>query len=228
MSVGKRIKKTRKELGLSVDDIADKLGKNRATVYRYESDEIQNLPITVIEPLAQILNTTPSYLMGWDKVEEDYTFSTNLISTYFNGLMKWSEDKLLKKHESTIIRGHMSDLFLKYKQLLERYVYAQRSWDREKESFSKFYKEKDEPLSNEEIKEIYLKHELKDGMKDLVNWINALPSWIVREESKYNEFLNENTSEYNTHLTPNAAHEINGSSDEDKVHDNALMDDDIF
>ncbi len=34
MSVGERIKQRRQELGLSVDEVAQKLGKNRATIYR--------------------------------------------------------------------------------------------------------------------------------------------------------------------------------------------------
>lgn len=65
MTIGQRIKNRRLELGLSVDDVAAKLNKNRATVYRYESNEIENLPTTVLEPLAEILKTTPAYLMGW-------------------------------------------------------------------------------------------------------------------------------------------------------------------
>ena len=65
MSIGERIKNRRKELGLSVDDVANSLGKNRATVYRYESNEIENLPITILEPLSKILKTTTGYLMGW-------------------------------------------------------------------------------------------------------------------------------------------------------------------
>lgn len=64
MNIGERIKQRRKELNLSVDDVADKLNKNRATIYRYESNDIENLPITILEPLAQILQTTPIYLLG--------------------------------------------------------------------------------------------------------------------------------------------------------------------
>ena len=66
MNIGQRIKERRLELGLSVDDIAAKIGKNRATVYRYESNEIEDLPTSVLEPLAKALSTTPSYLMGWN------------------------------------------------------------------------------------------------------------------------------------------------------------------
>jgi transcriptional regulator with XRE-family HTH domain len=70
MTVGDRIKKRRLELGMSVDDLAKKLGKNRATIYRYESSEIENLPISIIEPLAKILQTSPSYLMGWEEEQQ--------------------------------------------------------------------------------------------------------------------------------------------------------------
>lgn len=40
MNVGERIKERRQYLGMSADELADKLGKNRATIYRYESAEM--------------------------------------------------------------------------------------------------------------------------------------------------------------------------------------------
>ena len=67
MTVGSRIREFRKRLGLSVDDVAEKLKKNRATIYRYESDDIENLPAPILEPLAKVLQTTPAELMGWEQ-----------------------------------------------------------------------------------------------------------------------------------------------------------------
>ncbi len=69
MTIGERVKARRLELGLSVDEVADALGKNRATVYRYESNEIEKLPTTVLEPLAKVLKVSPGYLMGWEDEE---------------------------------------------------------------------------------------------------------------------------------------------------------------
>ncbi len=66
VDTGQRIKSRRLQLGYSVEELAKKLGKNRATIYRYENNEIENLPTTVLEPLAQALETTPAHLMGWD------------------------------------------------------------------------------------------------------------------------------------------------------------------
>lgn len=68
MTIGERVKARRLELGLSVDEVANALGKNRATIYRYESNEIEKLPTTVLEPLANVLGVSPGYLMGWENV----------------------------------------------------------------------------------------------------------------------------------------------------------------
>ena len=65
MDIGKRIKARRKELGMTVDEIAEKLGKNRATIYRYESGDINEMSYGVLGPLAKILKTTPAELAGW-------------------------------------------------------------------------------------------------------------------------------------------------------------------
>lgn len=66
-TIGARIRECRKREGISAEELAKKLGKNKATVYRYENDDIKDLPITTLEPLARALNTTPAYLLGWDK-----------------------------------------------------------------------------------------------------------------------------------------------------------------
>ena len=78
MTIGERIKQRRLELGLSADDVALALGKNRATIYRYESNDIEKLPTTVLEPLAEVLKTTPADLMGWEEEENKKPPATEL------------------------------------------------------------------------------------------------------------------------------------------------------
>lgn len=65
MTTGERIKQRRKELGLSAEYLAKKLKVSAATVYRYENGGIEKLPVDILEPLSQALDTTPAYLMGW-------------------------------------------------------------------------------------------------------------------------------------------------------------------
>jgi transcriptional regulator with XRE-family HTH domain len=78
--IHERIKRLRKQNNLSVDEIIKKLNISRATYYRYESNEIEKLPLTILEPLANILNTTPAYLMGWEEPHQS-TINTNSNQT---------------------------------------------------------------------------------------------------------------------------------------------------
>ena len=66
MTIADRIRNRRLELGLSVDDLAKLLQKNRATVYRYESNYIKSYSPDVLESLAKALQTTPAYFYGYD------------------------------------------------------------------------------------------------------------------------------------------------------------------
>ena len=65
MTIADRIRNRRIELGLSVDDLAKLINKNRATVYRYESNYIKNYSPDVLSMLADALKTTPAYFYGY-------------------------------------------------------------------------------------------------------------------------------------------------------------------
>ena len=66
MTTGERIKARRKELGMSADTLAEKIGVSRSTVFRYESGYIEKMPINNLAPIARALHTTVGYFMGWE------------------------------------------------------------------------------------------------------------------------------------------------------------------
>lgn len=66
MTTGERIKHRRKDLGLSADYLAEKLGVSRSTIFRYENGDIEKLPADALEPIAFYLHTSAAYLMGWE------------------------------------------------------------------------------------------------------------------------------------------------------------------
>lgn len=70
MTIGERIKARRKEIHMSADELGKILGKDRSTIFRYEKGEIENLPLDVLEPIADALDVTPAYLMGWEPEEQ--------------------------------------------------------------------------------------------------------------------------------------------------------------
>lgn len=59
------IKNRRSELGLTLEDVARRVGVNRATILRWETGEIKNLGRDKIAALAAALHVTPEYLLGW-------------------------------------------------------------------------------------------------------------------------------------------------------------------
>ena len=66
MELYKRIKQRREELGMSQDELAKKLGyKSRSTIAKIEKGE-NDITQSKIAAFADALQTTPSYLMGWD------------------------------------------------------------------------------------------------------------------------------------------------------------------
>lgn len=69
---GQRLKKRRKEINISADDVAVELGVSRSTIFRYENGYIEKVPANVIEELATLLKTTPAYLMGWTDTPDDW------------------------------------------------------------------------------------------------------------------------------------------------------------
>ena len=66
MTIGKRIKNKREQIGITQVELARKIGCTKQTLYKYENDIVTNIPSDNIEKLATALYTTPAYLMGWD------------------------------------------------------------------------------------------------------------------------------------------------------------------
>lgn len=88
MDIGERIKQRRKELKMSAEELGKRLGKDRSTIYRYEKGDIENLPLDILEPIAAVLQTTPSYLMGWQEVQKKNDVLSDII-------LKLNEDEEL-------------------------------------------------------------------------------------------------------------------------------------
>ena len=64
MTIGKQIRKRRKELKMSVDELARKVGKDRSTIYRYENGDIGNMPLELLMPMVEALQMTPQELLS--------------------------------------------------------------------------------------------------------------------------------------------------------------------
>ena len=86
-----RIKECREACGMSVEDVARLVGKNRATIYRYDNGDIENIPMRAITVMAMAFNVDPYYLMGWTDEKGTYNEEKTVI-------------KLDEEHESLLRR----------------------------------------------------------------------------------------------------------------------------
>ena len=83
-TIGSRIRNRREELGLSQDELGKRLGyKSRSSINKIELDQ-RSLTQSKIKAIADALETTPSYIMGWNEPdvkldEKDLKFFDNLF-----------------------------------------------------------------------------------------------------------------------------------------------------
>ena len=130
MTIGKQIRKRRKELKMSVDELARRIGKDRSTVYRYENGDISNMPIELLPPMIEALETTPQELLSsivttnewlsaqaekWFEVTEGYEFNSEEIQVFYE-----VAQYLMKIRDSEDYEENINGMMVLFKQLNKR------------------------------------------------------------------------------------------------------------
>lgn len=81
MNIGDRVKLLREQKGMTQEELANKLGyKSKSSVTHIEKG--RDIPRSMVVTLADILDTTPAYLMGWEEKTSDPL--TELMQKYDN------------------------------------------------------------------------------------------------------------------------------------------------
>ena len=83
MKIGEKLKKRRKELGISAESIAEKLGVSYTTIYRYEASSITKIPVETFNKLCRILGVTPAELMGDSEEAKDTADEVAKLPNHF-------------------------------------------------------------------------------------------------------------------------------------------------
>lgn len=101
MKIGERIKYRREQLELSQDELARRLGyKSRSSITKIENDA-SGLPQTKIAAIANALQTTPAYIMGWEEEIEK------------------APEEMAERHFQIIMDADISEMFDDFKLLDE-------------------------------------------------------------------------------------------------------------
>ena len=77
--IGKNIMSRRKELGMTQEELAEKMGyKSKSTINKIELGK-NDIPQSKLSQFAQVLRTTPAYLMGWEQVHKKNDTTTDIV-----------------------------------------------------------------------------------------------------------------------------------------------------
>lgn len=92
LSIGERMKEARKSKDLTLEEVSALVPITKSTLHKYETGIITKIPSDKIERIAEILEVTPSFLMGWgepgDETDEE--------------LEKWFKDKDVREIARTV------------------------------------------------------------------------------------------------------------------------------
>lgn len=69
---GDKIKNLRIQNKMTLEEVGERIGISKQTLYKYENNIITNIPSDKIEGLAKVFNVSPALIMGWDEDDNYY------------------------------------------------------------------------------------------------------------------------------------------------------------
>ena len=110
MEKGDRIRKLRIEKGITQEEMAKRLNTTKQTISKYEKSIVTNIPSDRLEEMAEILGTTPGYILGWEEIQNKNDAITDIIvrlrtdKEFFETveLLHYLDDEKLKNVKQTL------------------------------------------------------------------------------------------------------------------------------
>lgn len=108
MTTGERIRQLRIEHQMTQEELGAKVGVQKAAIHKYENGLVVNLKRSILEKLALVLDTTPTYLMGMEDAEPAHASLTpaqTALLDNFNQLNEEGQTKALEYVEDLVLTG---------------------------------------------------------------------------------------------------------------------------
>ena len=108
MTTGDRIRQLRIEHQMTQEELGAKVGVQKAAIYKYENGLVVNLKRSVLEKLALVLDTTPTYLMGMEESEHNPSTLTpqqSALLASFDQLNEEGQTKAVEYVEDLVLPG---------------------------------------------------------------------------------------------------------------------------
>mgnify|MGYP000354764611 FL=1 len=109
MTTGERIRQLRIEHQMTQEELGARVGVQKAAIYKYENGLVVNLKRSILEKLAIVLDTTPTYLMGMEDSEQQanmqLTPQQSTLLAAFDQLNDEGQTKAVEYVEDLVLTG---------------------------------------------------------------------------------------------------------------------------
>lgn len=109
MTTGERIRQLRIEHQMTQEELGARIGVQKAAIYKYENGLVVNLKRSILEKLASVLDTTPTYLMGMEDSEQQtniqLTSQQSTLLAAFSQLNDEGQTKAVEYVEDLVLTG---------------------------------------------------------------------------------------------------------------------------
>lgn len=99
MEMGQRIKERRLAMEYTQEELAEKLGMQKSAIAKYENGRVENIKRSIILKMSNILECTPTYLMGWDEEAPAAPSTLPPILEFYNQLNEDGQAEATKRVE---------------------------------------------------------------------------------------------------------------------------------
>lgn len=102
--IGLRIKSSRKNAGMTQEELGKKVGVTKATINKYETGVVLNMKRPTIEHIAEALGVEPGYLMGWTDNATTVQTNNGVIGQNSGLVTVNNSERALSKEELELLR----------------------------------------------------------------------------------------------------------------------------
>lgn len=71
MNLGEKIRVSREKAGLTMEELGKKCGTTKQTIYKYETGKVTNIPLDRLMKIADAVDVSASYLIGWEDINAE-------------------------------------------------------------------------------------------------------------------------------------------------------------
>ena len=94
MTMGERIKYLRESVGLTQDELGERIGVQKSAIVKYEKGKVENIKRSSIKTMADIFGVSPCYLMGFDEDQDEVKIISKQVTLLQAIQDQWGKDSV--------------------------------------------------------------------------------------------------------------------------------------